>query len=289
MRYMSGILFVVVLSLMFLVVSPSAWAIDDNKPLVLGVHPFLPATELLTRFIPLAEYLSKAVGRPVDVIVSSSFESHIEAVANGQIDIGHMNPASYIKLVDKYGTFPLLGCLEVDGKGTFYGVIFTATASPIKAMKDLKGKRFAFVDRVSTMGGVVPRYMLYKAGIKVEDFANYDFMKNHESVVLSVLSDNFDAGAVKSETYLKYKAKGIRALEFSEQYSEHLLLVRKGLDPSLTKKLKTAILALRDTPEARSIVSGINPDRTGYSPVTDHDYDNLRKAIKTLKKAGVSL
>lgn len=283
-----GILFSVILSVMFFVGVPYAWATPNDKPLVLAVHPFLPSLELLNRFTPLAEYLSKAVGRPVEVAVSNSFESHIEAVGNGRVDIAHMNPASYIKLVDRYGTHPILGCLEVDGRHTFYGVIFTTATSPIKTLSDLKGKRVAFVDRESTMGHVVPRYMLYKAGIKVEDFGGYDFLKNHESVALSVLSGNFDAGAIKSETYIKYKDKGIRALAFSDQYSEHLLVVRKDLDSALAGKLKDAILLLQGTEQARRIASSINPDRTGFTAVTDHDYDNLRDVMRTLKKLGLT-
>lgn len=288
MRYFCRIVFSATVVFMLLMISPSAWAGDSAKPLILEVHPFLPASELIVRFTPLAEYLSKAVGRQVEVMMSRDYESHIEEVGNGRVDIGYMGPSSYVKLVDKYGPHTLLGRLEIDGKGTFYCVIVGSNSGSVKTLADLKGRKFAFGDPMSTMAHFVPRYMLYKAGIKAEDLGSYEFLKNHESIAIGVLSGNFDAGAMKSETYLAYKDKGLRAIAFSEQYSEHPIVARKDLDPVLIKKLRAALLALRGTPEAHRIASSINPEASGFGPVSDNEYDNLRDAMKTLEKLGVN-
>jgi phosphonate transport system substrate-binding protein len=95
------------------------------EPLRLGVHPYLPATELLDRFAPLAQYLSGKMGRQVDVFVARDYEDQIDHIGGGEYDIAYMGPASYVELVDKYGKVPLLARLAVEGKPTFRGVIIS--------------------------------------------------------------------------------------------------------------------------------------------------------------------
>jgi phosphonate transport system substrate-binding protein len=93
------------------------------EPLKLGVHPYLPATELVERFTPLAEYLEEKTGRPVEVVISKDYAYHIGLIGKDELDIAYMGPASYVKLVEKYGQKPMLARLEVGGLPMFQGVI----------------------------------------------------------------------------------------------------------------------------------------------------------------------
>lgn len=95
------------------------------EPLKLGVHPYLPATELVERFTPLAEYLEEKTGRPVEVVISKDYAYHIDLIGNDELDIAYMGPASYVKMVEKYGRKPLLARLEVGGLPMFQGTIIS--------------------------------------------------------------------------------------------------------------------------------------------------------------------
>ena len=53
---------------------------DAQEHLVLGIHPYLPATELIDRFTPLAEYLSKKMGQPVILEIAKDYQIHIDNV-----------------------------------------------------------------------------------------------------------------------------------------------------------------------------------------------------------------
>jgi phosphonate transport system substrate-binding protein len=96
-----------------------------QEPIKLGVHPYLPATELVERFTPLAEYLGEKMGQPVEVVVSVDYEHHTDLIGRDEVDIAYMGPASYVKLVDKYGRKPILTRLEIDGVPAFRGAIIT--------------------------------------------------------------------------------------------------------------------------------------------------------------------
>jgi len=47
-----------------------------EEPLTLWVHPYLPATELIKKFTPLADYLSEKCSKTIRVNVSKSYKSH---------------------------------------------------------------------------------------------------------------------------------------------------------------------------------------------------------------------
>ena len=116
---------------------------DDQ--LTLWIHTYLPATELIKKFSPLAAYLSKKCGQPIEVKVSKSYQSHKKRIGEGQMDLAYVGPASYVKITQTYGKKTVLACLEVNGKPFFHGVIVTLKNSAINNLHDLRGKRFAFV------------------------------------------------------------------------------------------------------------------------------------------------
>jgi phosphonate transport system substrate-binding protein len=258
-----------------------------QEPLRLGVHPYLPATELVERFAPLAKYLEKKTGREVQVVVSEDYDHHIDLIGTGELDIAYMGPASYVKLVEKYGRRPMLARLEVDGVPSFRGVIIASKGCTCKSLGDLGGRRFAFGDPDSTMSHLVPRYMLMEAGIDVEDLGGYEFLNSHRNVVLGVLVGDFQAGAVKEEVFYEYEGRGLKALAWTPEISEHLFVTSKKLPAETVRALREAMLGLRDEPEGEEVMSSIKKGVSALVPAVDPDYDNLRKILRTLKERGV--
>jgi phosphonate transport system substrate-binding protein len=270
-----------------LIVLISACAADAHEPLVLQVHPYLPSTELIERFSPLSAYLSQSLGRQVIVRISIDYEQHITLIGKDKVDIAFMGPASYVKMVDLYSRKPLLGRLEIDGKPTFRGAIIVARESGLRTLSELKGKRFAFGDPNSTMSHLVPRYMLWKAGVDIKDLASHTFLHNHHNVALGVLAGKFDAGAVKSEVFIDYEQRGLRVLEWTPALSEHLFVTSSTLPKELELKLRDAMGSLGRSDAGRRILKGLNEHASGLIMVDDSDYDNLRSMLRTLKTLGV--
>lgn len=257
-----------------------------EEPLTLAVHPYLPAKEVFTRFTPLADYLGKEIGRPVAVRVGSDYQEHIAHVGKDQADIAFMGPAAYVMMVTKHGKKPMLARLEIKGQPLFQGHFIVRNDSPLKSLTDLKGKRFAFGDRDSTMSHLVPQYMLEKAGVTLDKLADYKFLGSHNNVVLAVLSGDYDAGAVKDEIFDKFAPQGLRSLASTPLFSEHLFVTRGTLPPDIAQTVRTAMLKLKDTPRGREILKAINPNTTALVPAADADYDNLRQVLKALGQLG---
>ena len=260
-----------------------------SDALVLAVHPYSTAQQILKKFNPLADYLTQRLHRPVTVQISKDYAAHLNEVGRNQVDIAYMGPASYVEMVAKYGAKPLLARLEINGKPTFRGALVKAANSPLNTLADLQGKRFAFGSTHSTMGHLVPRHMLLEVGVTVDKLAAHEFLDNHENVVLSVLSGEFDAGAVKEDVFKKYQPRGLALLTWTPEISEHLFVVRSDLPEATIEALRQALWTLAQEPGGGLILQTLQDSSlTGLVAVKDEDYANLRRILEELKRANIS-
>jgi phosphonate transport system substrate-binding protein len=258
-----------------------------DEALILGVHPFLPATSLLPKFEPLADYLGRSLGRPVRVEISRDYEDHIRRVGTGEVDIAYMGPASYVKLVETYGEFRQLARLEIKGNPTFHGVIFVRNDSPIQTLEEIAGKRFAFGSPTSTMGTLVPRHVLRQAGVGLENLGGFSSLGNHDNIALAVLVGDFDAGAVKEETFSKYEPRGLRSLAVTPSISEHLFVAAADLPADTVAEVRKILLRTGEDEEGLEVLRSIKGTVSGLVPVEDGDYDNLRRILSDVEQVEV--
>jgi len=278
-------IFITVLGLFLTILAvPPAFALQTLK---LGIHPFLSSSEIIRRFKPLADYLGRELGMPVTIEIADSYRTHIRNVGTGAVDMAFMGPASYVILTGEYGPRPILAAFETNGKRTFRGVIVTRQENPITSLSQLKGKRFAFGDRDSTMSYFVPRHMLLKAGVDVKALAERQFLTNHDNIAIGVLAGDFDAGALKEDVFRLYEREGLKAIAFSQEFGDHLFLMGAKSSAPMTQAVRQALLGLKDRPEGKAILGAIQKDLSALVPATDSEYANLRAVLKELKTVGV--
>lgn len=256
-----------------------------DTPLLLGIHPYKAPSKLLTAFTPLANYLSEALERRVEIRISPDYQAHIQAIGEDQLDIAYMGPASYVALTENYGKKPLLAKQVIHGKASFRGAIVTRQDTNLHSLAELKGKRFAFGDPQSTMSSLLPRYMLLKAGVTLDDLAAYHFLGSHDNVALGVLSGDFDAGGVKEAVYKKYRPRGIKLITYTPEIAEHLFVAGKHMKPGMVRRICNLLLDLDRTAEGRRIMRAIKPGMTAMIKAKDSDYQTLRDILRTLKQA----
>ena len=258
-----------------------------GEALIFAVHPFLPAAELVKRFNPLADYLGRETGQSVILTISKDYNSHIALVGRGDADIAYMGPASYVRMTDQYGRKPLLARLEIRGNPVFRGAIIVLKDSNIHGLADLNGKRFAFGDRASTMSHLVPRYMLINEGVEIYELSGFAHLKSHNNVALSVLAGDFDAGALKEEVFFKYEKRGLRALVWTPEISEHVFIASSTIPRKKVDALRKALYNLKNTSEGEEIMKRIKGTMTAMVPAKDGDYNNLRHILKALESENI--
>lgn len=262
-------------------------ALPVQAEIVLGVHPFKPATRLTESFQPLAQYLSVRMGQPVTLRIARDYQDHVDSVGNGSYDLAYMGPSLYVKLRETHGAFPLLARQRIGSQPVFHSKIFVRVDSPVTDLAGLAGKRVAFGDPKSTMGHLVPRYMLWQAGVSVEQLASHKFVNDHVNVALGVLTGEFDAGAVKEDVFFQYEKRGLRAIATSAPISDHLFVGSKRMPPAVVERLRAILLAMHQDPDGRAALHAITPGINALVTVQDRDYDALRAVMKKLDELGV--
>ena len=99
--------------------------------------------------------------------------------------------------------------VNVDGTSTYHGYLFARKDSGIRTVADMKGKRFAYVDRATTAGYLFPRAYLKEKGVADPDryFGEVFFAGSHDATVLAVLNGEADIGASKTRSTTNWPGK----------------------------------------------------------------------------------
>ncbi|MFZ6017550.1 MAG: phosphate/phosphite/phosphonate ABC transporter substrate-binding protein [Nitrospirota bacterium] len=261
------------------VVTPAA--IDVIK---FGIEPvgFSPI-EAVKKFSPLAEYLSKKIGKRVELRAASDYEGAIRDIGHGITQVCFMTPITYIEANKKYGVEVLAKALT-EGKSFHHSVIIARSDSKIGSIEDIKGHTFAFGDPHSVSNYIAPRFMLLEAGIELKDLLYYDYLGPHEEVLNAVLTGKFNAGGVTESVAYKNKDKGIKFIKFSQDLPGFSICVSKTLPERDKSSIRNALTSLTSaTPEGSSILSSIYRRYTAFEEASDTEYaDVIRSMLQKL-------
>lgn len=181
------------LALAFSVLSVSAHAEEIIR---LGVGLFQPDKDKNdATYRPLADYLSQKLGKKVQLRTVDSWEGLAKSLANGETDIALMGPWGYVLANNQSGA-QAVATILYDGKPEYHALIITHPNSGIAKLDDLKGKTFAFGDKGSTSGYLIPTHHFMKLGINdAEKYFSKVLYTKHQAIETQVTRGEIDAGA----------------------------------------------------------------------------------------------
>jgi methyl-accepting chemotaxis protein len=261
----------------------SAGSADINL-IRFGVEPVGGGSplEIQEKFSPLAEHLSKKTGQKVVLKVVSDYEGILRDIEQGITQFCFVSPVTYIIAKKKYGTQVIAKAL-IEGKSAYRSVIVTKSASRINSLEDIRGRKFAFGDPHSLSSYIAPRKMLLNAGIDLKDLLHYEYLASHEAVADAVLSGNFDAGGITESAANKFKDKGIKFIQFSENLPGFIICVSKTIPQGMKESLEIALTALSDTrPESSAILHSIYKRYSGFEKAYDIEFAQLESMMSQL-------
>ncbi len=154
-------------------------------------------------------------------------------------------------------------------------MICVAKNSSIQAVEELKGKRFAFGNKRSTIGRYLSQLYLRKHGIIANDLAEYQYLNRHDKVGAAVAAGQFDAGALKEGTFNKLLTKGapLRSISVFPNVTKPWV-ARSGMPVRIFKAVKKSLLSLKDPKALKAL------KKDGFISGSDGDYRVTREAIE---------
>lgn len=152
-----------------------------------------PAASALLEVV--CEELRQRTALTIDAVVFRSYDKLVAGMSAGEIDVAWTPPLLAIELERAKVARIALSARRL-GKADYSSAIFVKRDSSFNSLKDLAGKKAAWVARESSAGYVVPRLKLLAAGLDPEkDLAEQSFRRTHEAVVRVVQSGEADFGA----------------------------------------------------------------------------------------------
>jgi len=263
-------------------------ATKDQTVFTIGLIPERNIFKQIERYEPLAGYLSKKIGQNITLKVLTRYGNIIDNFVSLHLDAAFFGSFSYALAHSKIGVEPVARPVNMDGSSTYYGLIFVRKDSGIKSIKDMQGKRFAFVDSATTAGYLLPQAFFKKHG--VEDYKTFFketyFAGTHQHAIYDVLNKKAEIGAAKNTIFYRLAAKDRRLLDElvllarSPDVPENGLAVRKDIDNAIKLKLKQALINMHADPEGIDILKKFGAKK--FIETSDDDYSGVYQYVREI-------
>jgi len=259
-------------------------ALAADNAVNVGMVPDAGATQVsINEKAPLKTYLEQKLGRPVNLIIPTSYNATVEALGNGSLDFAYLGGLTYIKAHARYSVVPLV---QRSSDLQFRSYFITSANSSIHSLGDLKGKTFAFGDINSTSGHLMPYLEMRQANVDPNTSLKFRYTGSHPATAKAVESGAVDAGALDETVYNSMIAEGkldsskVRIFYKSKPFVDYVWVSRKDVDPATQEKFAQAFTELKEgqDDEILKILRGTN-----FVRANNEEYTVLRLVAEDLK------
>jgi len=259
-------------------------AVAADNAVNVGMVPDAGATQVsIKEKAPLKVYLEQKLGRPVNLIIPTSYNATVEALGNGSLDFAYLGGLTYIKAHARYSVVPLV---QRSSDLQFRSCFITASHSGIHSLADLRGKTFAFGDINSTSGHLMPYLEMRQAGVDPNNTLKYRYTGSHPATAKAVESGAVDAGALDETVYNSMISEGkldpdkVRVFYMSKPFVDYVWVARKDIDQAAQEKFAQAFTDLKEgqDDEVLKILRGKN-----FVRANNEEYTVLRLVAEDLK------
>ena len=168
----------------------------------IGVLAYKGKAETLSRWQPMADYLGKKIPKHQFHIVPLALNQFEHEINKEKLDFVLTNPSHYVRLEVAFGATRMATFLSKQNDLTlsqYSSVLIVKSDSAIESFKDLKGKKFAAVNRRAFGGFQLAQYELIKHGINPLTDMEMRWMGfPHHDIVFSVINGAADVATVRS-------------------------------------------------------------------------------------------
>jgi phosphonate transport system substrate-binding protein len=200
-------------------------------------------------FKELMDYIAKKTGKQVRWYGPESYAAQVEAMRSNRLHISGFAAGATVYGVNLGGFHPVAMMGNKDG--TFEGYklwLITHKDSPIKTIKDLKGRKVAHVTPASNSGDQAPRALFKKEGIVPDVDYKVIFSGKHDNSIMGVVNKDYDAAPVASTVMERmiqrkmFDRSAVRIIWESDQFPGTAYGYIYNLHPDLQKKVREAFL-----------------------------------------------
>jgi phosphonate transport system substrate-binding protein len=261
-----------------------------------GDGPLRFATFLAPNLLPvyrfLAERIGERLGRPVELVVGSSFDQF----GRGEVDLGVICGLPYVWLADRHPApveplaAPVLAGARYGGRPVYFSDVIVGHDSPITCLEELRGRSWAFNEPASHSGHAVTLYSLVRMGARPGFFARVVEAGFHQRAIRLVQGGAVDAAAIDSQVLAvelrdhPELGAGLRVVGAFGPSTIQPVVAASRLPGRLKDQVRELLVTLGEDPTARPLLAHGLVDR--FAPVDDRAYDDIRAMLAAIEAAG---
>lgn len=258
---------------------------EESDVLMFGFDVRASLKEDARQYLPFLAYLEKTTGYRFKIRFTPKDGRIVDDLGKGLVHFAAIGATSYIQAANKYGIKPLVHGLNKKGKAEYRSYLIVKKNSPIKTLDDLHGVRFAFGSRTSTQGHLIPRIIMQKHQLQLQDFKSYIFTGSHQRCADAVISDKADVCGMQDLMAERLAKQGdVRILFRSEYYPSSGIAASNKVPNHIINKVRQALLDFK--PNGEHSEGLYNWDKTempnGFINSRDSDYKILREWMNKL-------
>jgi phosphonate transport system substrate-binding protein len=261
-----------------------------------GGVPLRFATFLAPNVLPvyrfLADRIAHRLGRPVELVVGTSFDQF----QRGEADLGVLCGLPYVWLADRRPApveplaAPVLAGERYGGHPVYYSDVIVHRGSPITCPEELRGCSWAYNEPASHSGHTVTLYSLVRMGARPGFFARVVEAGWHQRAIRLVLDGAVDAAAVDSQVLAvelrdhQRLAANLRVVGAFGPSTIQPVVAASRLPDQLKDEVRELLVGLGHDPSARPALAHGFIER--FASVDDAAYDDIRAMLATIQAAG---
>lgn len=251
---------------------------DSPAPLRLAVHPYASTLALINTYRPLQQYLSKALGRPVEFYTAPNFDGFVDTLLAGGYDIAISPPHFAVMAVEKYYV-PLLHYQTL-----LEPVLVVRANSKLEKPEDFRGKRIAMADRSAFIRLVTVKW-LADHGLEAGRDYQIDERPNHGASISAAAMGEADAGLATITALRQLPAdlqQQVRAIGTGQRYPHLFTIAHRRLGEAEINRIKALLLAFPDTDEGRQFME--KSAFKGYEEISADELRSLKPYVELYRR-----
>ncbi|MFH1531336.1 MAG: phosphate/phosphite/phosphonate ABC transporter substrate-binding protein [Pseudomonadota bacterium] len=242
-------------------------------------------------FQDIATGISEELHMPVEWTIGKDYESAVNQLLSGQVHVASLSPLAYVKAREQMPCLKLLATQVSRGDTRYSSFILVRKDRGITSVKQLEGKRIAFVNPASASGFLFPMATLIDAGLDpARVIKDAVFLEAHPKVIAAVVAGEVDAGATFFGAVTAARAQQVdtgvlRVLALAGRIPFDAVVAHPDVDPELARRVQAAFLALNSTTDRGRTALGHLIEINGWVLPSEEVYETVRTTLSLVRAA----
>jgi phosphonate transport system substrate-binding protein len=257
--------------------------ISDNSSLRIAIAPVISPEKSIQIYQGLLDYIAVKIGRKPLLLQRNTYGETNDLVRYGRCDLALVCTYAFVRGEQEFG-MEVFVVPVIDGAITYQSFILVPASSRASSLLDLRGKRFASADIMSTSGWLFPAIWLMGKGMDANTFfSEHAVVGSHDRSIDAVLSGYVDGAAVDSIVYEHMRNENAsiqektRIIQKSPPYGMPPFVVSPQIDPVLKERLLSILVKMHEDTAGREVLLSLNIDR--FVVPAETLYDDVREAV----------